>query len=294
MSRVASKQKMRHIQPLYIAAACLALVLLVVVLFVCRKEAPESENIDPNTGQVRISDGANEVWISPIEGVEAAGLTAEDFRTLDGLPCYIGSDYTALQGIDISEYQSPVDWAAVKADGIDFVIIRCGWRGYASGLVADDVAFAENIRGALKAGLQVGVYFFSQAVTPGEAKDEADTAVKLLRGYDIQLPVFFDWERPGDALARTQAVELSDLTEIARAFCDTIEKGGYVPGLYFNRQLGYYAYDWSQFTDCAKWVSDPNAWPDFYYQFDFWQYSFDGAVNGISIQTDRDLMLIKK
>ena len=294
MSRIASKRKMRRIPPLYIAAAIITLALLAIVLFACRKQTPEPESTDSDGQPVLVNDGVNNVWITPIEGVDTAGLAAEDFRTLDGLPCYVGSDYTALQGIDVSEYQSPIDWHAVKASGVDFAIIRCGWRGYASGLVAVDVAFAEHISGALKAGLQVGVYFFSQAVTPDEAEDEADTAVKLLRGYDIQLPVFFDWERPDDALARTQAVELSDLTEIARAFCDTVRKGGYVPGLYFNRQLGYYAYDWSQFTDCAKWVSDPSAWPDFYYRFDFWQYSFDGAVDGVPIQTDRDLMLIKK
>ena len=294
MSRVVSKQKMRRRLPLYIAAAVIAATLLAVILRGCRKAPPEPENTDPHAGQVLINDGANEVWISPIEGIEPAGFTAEDFRTLDGLPCYVGSDYTALQGIDVSEYQEPVDWAAVKADHVDFVIIRCGWRGYTSGSVADDGAFTEHINGALKAGLQVGVYFFSQAVTPEEAAEEAKAALALLQGYDIQLPVFFDWERPGDKMARTQTVELSALTEIACAFCDTVRNGGYTPGIYFNRQLGYYAYDWSRLADCAKWVSDPNEWPDFYYRFDFWQYSFDGAVGGIGIQTDRNLMFVKK
>ena len=295
MSRVVSKRKMRRIPLLSIGAVILALAVLAGILFICRKEPEKPKSTDPHAGQVQINDGANEVWITPAEGIEPAGFTAEDFLLSDGLPCYVGKDYRALQGIDICEFQSPVDWERVKADGIDFAILRCGGRRYGdSGLLYGDDAFVESISGAQRVGIQVGAYFFSQAVTPEEAKEEAEAALAALGGRDIPLPVFFDWECPADETARTQTVELSALTEIARVFCDTIKAGGYTPGIYFNRQLGYYAYDWSQLADCAKWVADPNDWPDFYYRFDFWQYSFNGAVDGIPIQTDRNLMLVKK
>ena len=287
------KRKTRRILPLYIAAGVIVLALLVVVLRACRAE-PAPEIVDPHAGQVLINDGANEVWITPAEGVEPSPFTAEDFGELEGLPCYLGSEYTALQGIDISEFQSPVDWAAVKASGVDFAIVRCGGRHYGGGTLYEDEAFHANISGALKAGVQVGVYFFSQAITPQEAREEAEAALTALDGREIAHPVFFDWERPADETARTQSVELSSLTEIARAFCDTIRAGGYTPGIYFNRQLGYYAYDWSQLSDCTRWVADLNAWPDFYYGVDFWQYSFDGSVDGIGIQTDRNMMFVKK
>ena len=290
---------MRRFLPLYIAAAAAALTLLTVILILRpgRQEPmpePEPEIVDPHAGQVLINDGANEVWITPAEGIGVSPLTDADFRELDGLPCYVGHDYTALQGIDVSEFQAPIQWDAVKASGIDFAIIRCGGRKYGDGELFVDEAFTENINGAKNAGLQTGAYFFSQAITPDEAAEEAKLALNTLQGCDISLPVFFDWERPSDETARTKTIELSALTEIAAAFCDTIRKGGYTPGIYFNRQLGYYAYDWSELSDCARWCADLNAWPDFYYSVDFWQYSFDGEVDGIGIQTDRNLMFVKK
>lgn len=292
---ITKMQKRRRLLRLYIAAAVIAAALLAAILCICRKPAPEPEVLGPHAEQVLVNDGANEIWITPAEGIEPSGFTADDFRTQNGLPCYIGKDYRTLQGIDICEFQSPVDWERVKADGIDFAIIRCGGRRYGeSGLLYRDDAFVENISGAQRVGIQVGAYFFSQAVTPEEAKEEAKAALAVLDGCDIDLPVFFDWERPADETARTQMVELSALTEMARAFCDTVRQGGYTPGVYFNRQLGYYAYDWAQLSDCTRWVADPGDWPDFYYAPDFWQYSFDSEVDGINIQTDRNLMFVKK
>ena len=290
------RKKTRRFLPLYIAAAAavLALLALLLTLRQCRKEPPEPEIVDPHAGQALVNDGANEIWITPAEGIEVSPLTDTDFRELDGLPCYVGRDYTALQGIDVSEFQVPIQWNEVKAGGVDFAIIRCGGRKYGNGDLFVDEAFAESVSGAENAGLQVGVYFFSQAVTPDEAAEEAELVLNTLQGRDISLPVFFDWERPADETARTKAIELSALTEIAAAFCDTIRKGGYTPGIYFNRQLGYYAYDWAELSDCARWCADLNAWPDFYYSVDFWQYSFDGEVGGIGIQTDRNLMFVKK
>ena len=293
MSTVRTR-KTRRLLPLYIAAAAILFTLLVVTCRACRKEPPVPETVDPHAGQVLINDGANEVWITPAEGIDASPLTAGDFQMADGLPCYAGSDYTALQGIDVSEFQAPIDWTAVKTSGIDFVIVRCGGRSYGDGHLYDDDAFSENVSRAQNAGLQVGVYFFSQAITIEEAKEEADFTLSLLKDHGVTLPVFWDWERPAAESARTQRLDLSALTDMARVFCDAIRDGGYTPGIYFNRQLGYYAYDWSRLSDCARWVADPGASPDFYYAVDFWQYSFDGAVDGINIQTDRNMMFVKK
>ena len=290
----AQKRKTRRAVPLYMAAGVMALVLLLVILRGCRKEPPAAEIVDPHAGQVQINDGVNAVWITPAEGVEVSPFTAADFRTLDGLPCYVGQNYTALQGIDVSEFQRPIDWAAVKASGVDFAIIRCGGRKYGDGTLYTDEDFAQNVAGALEAEVQVGVYFFSQAITPEEAEEEADFTLAMLEGLDISLPVFWDWERPADETARTRQLGLSALTEMARVFCDAIAQKDYTPGLYFNRQLGYYAYDWAQLSDCARWVADLNDWPDFYYGIDFWQYSFDGSVDGIPIQTDRNMMFVKR
>ena len=194
-------------------------------------------------------------------------------------------------GIDVSAYQKEIDWPAVAADGIDFAILRLGYRGYTEGGLFLDKTFEQNLQGALNAGLDVGVYFFSQAVTPEEAEQEADYVCSALDGYDITYPVAFDWEPISDESARTNGLDGETLTQCADAFCARVKEAGYTPAVYFNQSLGYLRYDLRELTDYALWLAEYDSKPDFYYHFDLWQYTHTGQVAGIEGNVDLDLDL---
>ena len=146
------------------------------------------------------------------------------FRHEGSFVVYDGTDYSSVPGIDVSAYQGEIDWPAVKAQGIEFVIVRLGYRGYGpeGTLVEDEMALA-NIEAAKAAGLAVGVYFFSQAVTEAEAIEEADYVTGILSGVQLELPVVYDVENIRDDEARTDNVEGAQFTKNAAAFCEQIK-----------------------------------------------------------------------
>lgn len=301
MQDVEIKVRMKRPVALVLGLVGVALLAALIALAArgCTARTAESENAqpeDPHAGQVLVHDGAGEVWITPAEGVAISALHPEDFTADETThwPVYTGEAYTALRGLDVADFQQDIDWSAVKDAGIDFVIIRCGYRGYEKGAMFPDSRFDEYMKGALAAGLQVGVYYFSQATTPDEAAQEALHALTLCQGYDFTLPIYWDWERLTGRDARANAVDLSELTDMAVAWCCTIERNGRTAGIYFNRQLGYYAYDWTRLADRAKWVAEPGAYPTFYYETDVWQYSFGEDVPGIGIITDMNLMFLPR
>ena len=198
----------------------------------------------------------------------------------------------ARLGIDVSYYQEDIDWEAVADDGIEFAIIRIGYRGYGSGAIKLDQRFEENLQEAKAAGLEVGVYFFSQAITPQEAAEEADFVLAVLAGRELEYPVVFDWEwiEPGKN-ARTDHMTGQTMTECAAAFAQRIEAGGYEPMIYFNTDMGYLDYELAQLKDWPFWLARYSTQPDFYYDFDLWQFSHTGQVAGIQGNVDLNLDL---
>ncbi|MBR5094426.1 MAG: glycoside hydrolase family 25 protein [Oscillospiraceae bacterium] len=281
-------------------------VLLVVLIFVIglalglvlarplfRKEEPE----DPHAGQVWIYDGYDWTWMTPLEGVPINDITQEQIRFVSGRPTYRGSDYETVLGVDVSEHQHEIDWEKVAASGVDFAYIRVGRRGYTQGGLFDDPFFESNLLNARAAGLRVGVYFYSQAITPEEAAEEADFVLDRIHGRVMDLPVIFDWEKVDNEdadIARTKDLDMQTRTACALAFCDRIQAGGYDAGLYYNRTLGYYGYDLTQLTDYLVWFALPeHAWPSFYYKIDIWQYSFTEEVPGIEGETDMNILFTK-
>lgn len=253
----------------------------------------QPEEIDPHAGQVLINDGFEDVWITPIEGVEVNKVGKESIVFFNGVPEYVGADYTTLRGIDVSEYQGEIDWSQA-AQGLDFAMIRAARRGYTEGGLYEDSFFEQNITAALENGLQVGVYVFSQAITVAEALEEANFVISLLDGYEISLPVVFDWETVEDETARTHGIAPETLNDCAVAFCEKVKAAGYSPAVYFNRQFGYYKFDLARLVDYDLWLSVPGDWPDFYYAAELWQYSFAGSVSGIEGNVDMDMMFVKK
>lgn len=259
----------------------LALALAGAALFLVLWERP------PVTFQYR------DLTLEAKKGVPVNDYAREGFYLDEqGRVGYEQDGVEAKRGIDVSFYQGEIDWQAAAADGVDFAIIRLGYRGYTEGGLRLDSRFEENIRGALEAGIPVGVYFFSQAITPQEAAEEAEFVVEALEPYSITYPVVFDWEfiTPGSQ-ARSEGMEGQLLTECARAFCQTIQGAGYTPMVYFNQEMGYFTYDLAQMEGIPLWLAEYDERPDFYYQFDLWQYTHTGTVAGIQGNVDWNLDL---
>jgi len=264
----------------------LALIVSCAALFLVLR--PEQEEEPPAPPEEPVTFRFGDRVMTPLEGMPLNPYDREDF-SLDGrgrVTCE-----GAKAGIDVSAYQKEIDWSAVSADGIDFAILRLGYRGYTEGGLFLDKAFERNIQGALDAGLEVGVYFFSQAVTPEEAEEEAGYVLSALEGYDITYPVAFDWEPISDSGARTAGLDGGVLTRCAAAFCQKIEEAGLRPAVYFNQSLGYLRYDLRELTDYDLWLAEYDDKPDFYYHFDLWQYTHTGRVAGIEGDVDLDLDL---
>lgn len=205
---------------------------------------------------------------------------------------YNDGEIDAIFGIDVSYAQDEIDWTLVKSDGVRFAMLRIGFRGYSEGKIVLDNWFEENVKGALAAGVDVGVYFFSQALNEAEAREEANWVLDIIRDYDITYPVVFDWEfyygTPG---ARTNNMDSETLTSCAIAFCEVIEDAGYKPMVYFNMSLGYLYYDLSELLKYDFWLAELGEPPIFYYNFHMLQYSHTGRVKGINEDIEVDLNL---
>ncbi len=191
---------------------------------------------------------------------------------------------TSRTGIDVSEFQGEeIDWKKVKASGVEFAIIRLGYRAYGEDgeLVLDDM-YEKNVKEAQDAGLEVGVYFFSQAISPAEAVEEAEYVLKHIRRYDIDGPVVYDTEEIEYSDARTDRNTRQEFTNYCKIFCDTIESAGYEPMIYSNMKWMARTLIMEELTDYNFWYSDYHAVPQCPYKYEIWQYSETGAVPGIS------------
>ena len=290
--RTRRRNKVATILVFTIVIALLIAIIIGVIAKIIKATEPEP---DPHAGQVYLYDGFDWVWMTPLEGVPVNELTEEKFSASGGHIEFIGEGYDVFRGIDVSEHQKYIDWNSVARSGIDYAYIRLGWRGYTEGGLYQDEYFESNIREATKAGLDVGVYMFSQAITVQEAIEEANFVLERIAGYNVALPVVFDWEKVEDAGARTADLSMQTRTDCAVAFCETVKNAGYEPCVYFNRNIGYYGFDLTRLTDYEFWFSLPEqGFPNFYYACDMWQYSFTETVPGIEGPTDMNLRFIAK
>lgn len=226
-------------------------------------------------------------WLDIHENLPLNTYRADWFEKQSGFMQYTGRETTT--GIDVSYYQGDIDWAQVKNAGIDFAILRLGYRGYEAGTLAMDSRFYEYLAGAEAAGIDIGIYFFSQAVTEQEAREEAEFVLSKLGNHAVKYPIIFDWEIIGIKPARTDGLSAKTLTDCAKAFCGTIADAGYTPGIYFTKYLGYVNYDLSQLSDYDFWFAEYSNAPSFYYDFDMWQYSDTAEVPGIRGKVDLDI-----
>lgn len=191
-----------------------------------------------------------------------------------------------VMGIDISKHNGTVDWNAVKNAGVDFVILRCGYRGSSSGVLVEDEKFRENIKGASAAGLKIGIYFFSQAVNEMEAVEEASLTLSLIKNYKISYPVYIDVEA---ANGRADGLSASERTKVITAFCETVRDSGYTAGVYSNKNWFTEKMNTGAFGNYRIWLAQYTETPTYTGRYDMWQYSSRGTIPGIKGDVDLNI-----
>lgn len=202
-----------------------------------------------------------------------------------------------LYGIDVSFYQGDINWKNVKAAGIDFAIIRVGYRGFGDGSLVVDTKFKENLVNAKAAGVDIGLYFFTQAINVAEAKQEADFVINQIKGYKLEMPIYFDIEELGNSAARFDAANLSynAKTDICKAFCNTVQKAGYKAGVYANKYCLLYHFNANELAKSYNiWLGHFTNQTDYNGQYNMWQYTGNGRVNGISTIVDMNVLYMNK
>ncbi len=197
------------------------------------------------------------------------------------------SQSSGNRGIDVSKYQGNIDWGAVAASGINFAIIRVGYRGSSSGALVQDPYFKKNISGATKAGIKVGLYFFTQAVNEAEAVEEASMAMSLASGYKVTYPIFIDTESASGG--RANGLSKSARTAVVKAFCQTIRNGGYKAGVYASKSWYANQLNASALNGYCIWVAQYNSSCTYSGKYDMWQYSSKGSVFGIKGNVDMNI-----
>lgn len=239
-------------------------------------------------------------WFDTYDGLGEREVQTENpydqsafFYDEKGRLCYEDETWTSCIGVDVSSYQKEVDWQQVAADGVEFAMVRLGYRGYSSGMLNLDPYFEQNVKGAKESGLQVGVYFFSQALTTEEALDEARFVLRKIRGKKLDGPIAFDMEYI-EGVERINSLTVEEKTAIADAFCQFIEKNGYEAMIYGNPNWFSEDVDLSLLTHHEIWLAhyiDMTQWP---FEYAMWQYTDSGSVAGITGGCDLNIWLKEK
>lgn len=216
------------------------------------------------------------------------------FRTENGFVIYTGEGYQSAIAIDVSSNQGIIDWNAVKAAGVEYAIIRLGYRTYGSGIIMTDEFGYYNMKEAAKAGIKLGVYVFSQAISIEEAEEEAQFALDMVKPFELDLPIYYDTEEINYDVARTDKLSGEEHAANAIAFCDYIKKAGYTPGIYGNQMWlcnKMNLYDLEQYS---IWLAKYEKELNYPYEIEAWQYSSEGHVDGIGSVVDLDVILTRK
>ncbi len=216
-----------------------------------------------------------------------AGRPLTSLHTIEGKAYYFNlyGEKASFLGIDVSFYNKGINWPLVRAQGVDFAIIRLAYRGWETGVLHEDSCFRQNLHGAKEAGLRIGVYIYSTAVNAEEAASEASMVLSQLNGMKLDLPVYLDMEQSGD-YPQGRADKLSKVrrAEIVSAFCRRIEDGGCQAGVYSGQNFFKRHIHYGSLTEYATWLASyttDNKLPDFPYPYDMWQFTDSGIVSGI-------------
>lgn len=278
-------------KPAFWLAIAAAVLILVLVIWVCAALSSEVFTIrkpDPTTeptSQIRPTE-TTEPTLPPPEENPYGPVDFEADEETGEITLTSGN---AVKGIDVSVWQGEIDWQQVKNSGVEFAIIRVGGRGMDEGGIYTDDLAQSYYEGATAAGLKVGAYFFSQAITVEEAVEEAEFVLDAVKDWDVQMPLVYDWEYMGEDV-RTSKMDSRTLTDMAKAFCDTIKEAGYEPMIYFGRNQSMNMMKLEELVDYPFWLAMYSTVMDYPYKIDMWQYTDQGTVPGIAGNVDLNLM----
>lgn len=245
------------------------------------KEQIDYTVIDDISFMIKSVDEINEAEEdTAINDAELNADGTESNRRLD--------DEDALFGIDVSKWNKEIDWESVKAAGVDFVIIRCGYRGSKTGALVEDPYFKKNVEGAEAAGLKVGIYFFTQATTEIEAVEEASMALMLCRNYKLALPIFIDTEGAGGN-GRADGLGVETRTAVCEAFCRTIDNSGFNAGVYASKNWFTNNLSTENLSDYTIWLAQYSRAATYDGRYDLWQYTSAGTIDGIETRVDLNM-----
>ena len=294
-------QKDEHIESLKAEKTALEENYIEAMNIIDAPSEPETvEGIEAEDGKILIYDGSvGYAWVPIISGIEQNTYKKNNFSTDErGRMKYTDENgqESSYFGIDVSSYQGDINWQLVREDGVEFAFIRAGYRGYGEeGKLCADEKFAANYDGAHSAGIDAGVYFFSQAITPDEAVEEAKFVLEILDGRPLEYPIVFDWETvfvpSGEDAPRTEDVMPQTLTLSAIAFCETIEDAGYKSMIYTNKKQAVLKYDLRQLKKYPIWFAYYDTTLNYCYNFDVWQYG-TAFVDGIEGEVDVNIAMI--
>ena len=284
---------------------CVCAVLFAFVLCGCELFEPkiytytttttETVTVPETVVTYKFVDGQqNKYEISANPNVPALSYNKAAYLLDGDRMSYGETAYGYRLGIDVSYYQEKIDWQKVAADGVEFAMIRLGYRGWSDGRLCMDERFVENIRSAQEAGIDVGVYFFTQAVNEAEAKAEAEYVIKQLSGYDLQMPIACDVEDIDDAVGRMDNISVSQRSRNVAVFCQTIHDAGYEAMIYCNMYYEAYRLDLELLSGFPVWYADYSRYPQTPYQFAIRQYTDKGKIDGIDGYVDLDIQMIEK
>ncbi len=257
--------------------------------------------VPDNETRVRVKDKVEYLAIDDISlliKTEAdIDAQAEDTAVADALTDADKTEIKKLQnttgnsrvGIDVSKWNGEIDWDRVRNAGVEFAIVRAGYRGSVTGSLVEDPCFAANMKGAAASGVPVGVYFFTQAVNEVEAVEEASVVLQLVKEYSLDYPIFIDTEGAGGN-GRADGLDAETRTLVCEAFCRTIENAGYKAGVYGSRNW----YNNNLYTDRLDndyciWLAEYRSVPLYQGYYQIWQYTSKGKVDGIDGNVDMNI-----
>ena len=260
----------------------------------------EGYKVPLNETRVRVKDKVEYVAIDDISLLikteDEVNAEAEDSREQDADTDADKSEIKKLQkttgkskaGIDVSKWNGEIDWDKVKNAGVEFAVVRAGYRGSVSGSLVQDPRFEENMRGAQAAGIPTGVYFFTQAVNEVEAVEEASMVLELLRKYKVEFPVFIDTEGAGGN-GRADGLDVETRTLVCEAFCRTIENAGYTAGVYGSRNWYNNRMEMKRLDNYFIWLAEYRSVPLYQGYYGMWQYTSKGKIDGIDGNVDLNI-----
>lgn len=256
------------------------------------EEATDDPATDGKHTLVELPDGTTE-WLLINPYLDKNEYVYTNLQNKNGIMEYIeDGKTTSYFGVDISKEQGYVDFNELKKAGVDYVMIRVGARGYGNGQLVEDDYFLDNMKRANDAGLKLGVYFFSQAITVEEAIEEADYVLEKIKGYQVTYPVAFSMEYVANDTSRIEELDREEKTDITIAFLERIKEAGYKTAIYADKEWILKQLDQTVLADYDLWLAQAKELPDYPYRFTMWQYSTTSSIEGIAGNANLNISFI--